>query len=109
MNAGEWLRSRTPRPPSALTDRLDALLADAYGPGMSDIQDTLLNVSERLLRDLLREGQSSRESALDLLAADALITYLMEVAAEHIETLDARAEGAMLRISAIEEAASAAV
>jgi hypothetical protein len=42
-----------------------------------------------------------RESALDLLAADALATYALEAAAETPATLEDRALDAMNRLTAI--------
>jgi hypothetical protein len=100
MNAREWIHSRTPRPPDALTARIDALLAVQAGQSAGGIPETLQGAGDRLLADLLGR-QASRESALDLLAADALMTYMMEWAAENIRTLGSRATVAMSRISAI--------
>ena len=99
MNAAEWLHSRTPRPPATLTNRLDVLLAEQDSLGAVDIPDALHLTVDRLLDNLLRREASSRGSALDLLAADALMTYLMECVAEDIHSLDARAVVAMRRIS----------
>lgn len=53
--------------------------------------------AERLLRDL----GDSREAATDLLAADALLTYAMEAAAEFNEDLDALAAAATLQIASV--------
>jgi hypothetical protein len=107
MNVGEWLHSRTPRPPIALTDRLHTLLDDLDLNDAPSIPAALEQAGDRLLGDLLRRQASARESALDLLAADALMTYLMESAAGDIGTLDAQAQAAMSRISAILDGASA--
>ena len=101
MNVREWLHSRTPRPPVALTERLDVLIAVRQESPVRGIPQTLQAAGDLLLADLLRRQASSRESALDLLAADALMTYTMESAAEHIDTLGAYAEEAMSHISAI--------
>lgn len=69
------------------------------------IPDLLLAASDRLVADLLRPEGSTRDSALDLLAADALMTYAMEAAAGEMQTLEQRAAAAMSRISAIAELA----
>jgi hypothetical protein len=98
MNVREWLHSRTPRPPLALTDRLDVLLARDDANATS-VPDALQMAADHLLADLLRRQAASRDSALDLLAADALMTYMMESAAEHVVTLGSYAEVAMSRIS----------
>ena len=101
MNAGEWLHSRTPRPPVALTGRLDVLLAHADRSPATSVESALGLAGDQLLADLLQSKASSRESALDLLAADALMTYMMEAAAERVDTLGSVADDAMRRISAI--------
>ncbi len=105
MNVRDWLHSRTPRPPNALTDRLDALLDDLGLNNAPSIPAALEQARDRLLGDLLGRQASARESALDLLAADALMTYTMELAAHEIGTLDTQAQVAMSRISAILDAA----
>lgn len=108
MNAAEWLHSRTPRPPAALTNRLDVLLAGLDSHGTTSVPDALHLGLDRLLDELLRNEASSRGSALDLLAADAIMTYLMESVAEDIHSLDARAAAAMASIStALDDAAPA--
>jgi hypothetical protein len=43
----------------------------------------------------------SRAQALDLLAADALLTYAFEAAADEPQSLVARADDAMLRIAEV--------
>ncbi len=47
----------------------------------------------------LREALTDRDGALDLLAADALITYAMEAAAEECATMDETATEAIQRIA----------
>lgn len=106
MTVGEWLHTRTPQPPHALTARLDVLVENATGCAAANVPEALLNAGERIIADLLRPEGSSRDSALDLLAADALMTYAMEAAAEDIATLDQRAAAAMSRISVVADAAS---
>ena len=101
MNTREWLHSRTPRPPVALSAHLDALVAAQGQHEATHIPEALQDAGDRLLVDLLRRQSSSRDTALDLLTADALMTYLMEWAAEDIRTLGMRATMAMSRISAI--------
>jgi uncharacterized membrane protein len=60
-----------------------------------------LAAGERLVREIIRDNAISRESALDLLAADALVTYAFEAASEQPAELERRARDAMARISAI--------
>jgi hypothetical protein len=96
-----WLRARSPEPPSQLLARIDEMLA-AY-PAEGPPVDALLAVAETAMTGLLRDGCLTRESALDLLAVDALVTYAFEAAADDPETLDARTTRALARIAALAE------
>jgi len=100
MTLDEWLATREPAPPRALAARLYALLQSA---GMSEpcAPEAYLTAGESLLASLLRDGCTSRETALDLLAVDALVTYAFEAAGAEPERLEERAERAMARISAL--------
>ena len=74
---GEWLASRDPAPPPELAARL----AEIVGPSVcadGELPDALADLAQQLLAGLCEE----RQGALDLLAADALITYALEAAAE---------------------------
>ena len=106
MTVREWLDARTPRPPRALSERLAGALVPLAAHSTDDVPETLLRASEAIIGDLLGRGGSGRDSALDLLAADALMTYALEAAAADIGTLEARASDAMCRVSAIADAAS---
>ncbi len=63
--------------------------------------DLYLSAGEELLTELLRDGCASRDSALDLLTADALVTYAFEAASADPERLDGCAQRAMVRIAAL--------
>ena len=108
MTVREWLDSRTPRPPHSLSARLDTILAGLAPDSSEGIPDTLLRASEALIGALLQREGSTRDSALDLLAADTFMTYAMEAAAEDMRSLEACAAGAMARVSAIAESSSSA-
>ncbi len=69
----------------------DANLADA---------DQILSAAEKLLDRVLDGACESRESALDLLTVDALVTRAMEVAARDPKSLTEFPERAMKRIAA---------
>lgn len=102
MNAEEWLLGREPAPPASLAERLRGVLARMDGDQVAAPSAELyLRAGETLLGELLRDGCSSRESALDLLTADALVTYAFEVASLEPELLDMRAREAMTRIAAL--------
>ena len=100
MTLAEWLATRFPAPPPALRDRLGDLLATRGEEDASAAPDACLDAAEELLASLLRDGCTSRASALDLLAVDALVTYAFEAAAAEPASLDDRAGRAMARVSA---------
>jgi hypothetical protein len=102
VTADEWLLSRDPAPPPSLAERLRLVLAAAEDPGRArPAADVYLTAGEALLGELLRDGCVSRESALDLLTADALVTYAFEAASAEPARLEARAQRAMARIAAL--------
>jgi hypothetical protein len=97
VRVADWLASRAPLPPAALAKRI----ADAVG----DVTCSRAALPAALVDHalgLLRSIGSTRDSADDLLAADALITYAMEAAAKSCRDLDSIAADAALRISSIE-------
>ena len=101
MILARWLDSRRPLPPAALRARIDSALGPDLDRDTSDASETLLAAGERLVRSLLDEDATSRGSALDLLAADALVTYAFEAASERPTELASRAAEAMSRIAAL--------
>lgn len=101
MTVGAWLARRTPEPPRALRVRLESALGAALSRDSADATDLFLAAAETVVRGLLRGDARSRESALDLLAADALVTYAFEAAAESPEHLVADASRAMTRLAAL--------
>ena len=97
----EWLETRTPAPPPRLLHRIVYLLGpSANGEASSD---TFMAAAERLLRELSVRPTLARESALDLLAVDALVTYAFECAAESPDTLLDATTRAIERLGAIAE------
>ena len=101
MRLAEWLDARTPAPPPALRGRIDSALGDELRFEASDVYETCIAAAERLVRALLAENATSRDSALHLLAADALVTYAFEAASEQPTGLAHRASAAMVRIAAL--------
>ena len=104
MTVREWLAQRQPAPPDALRARLEAVLGDAAEDDAAAATEVCLRAAERVVSELLRGDCASRESALDLLAADALVTYAFEAAADTPGTLPATASAAMERIAALDAA-----
>lgn len=90
----EWLATRKPEPPPKLAERLAEIVGDEAFDGASTA-DVLIERGIQTLRSAL----SDRDGALDLLAADALITYAMEAAADDFATMDATAADAIQRIA----------
>jgi hypothetical protein len=98
---GTWMAQLEPAPPAALLQRLQALLADDVNRPGSEVPEVCLAAGERLLDALLQSGSTSRATALDLLAVDALVTYAFEAAADDPRHLVDRATSAMQRIAAL--------
>jgi len=73
-----WLDARRPAPPPTLRAHLARRVMDAPGT----LPDHLADGGRALLARVLAEPLGGRELALDLLAADALVTYAFEAQAE---------------------------
>ena len=65
------------------------------------LPDALLDAGITAMSAVLGDGCLTRNSALDLLAVDALVTYAFEAAAEEPELLETRTKHAMTRIAAL--------
>lgn len=100
MTLQAWLRSRSPSPPPRLAERIDAVLGDRWATDSADATEHCVAAGEELLADLLGRPSAGRESALDLLTVDALITYAFEAAAIDATMLQSRADAAMSRLAA---------
>ena len=123
-----WLAGREPAPPVRLAESLHAALmavewgsprdgavADgaagvgggAVGSGgaganaVDPMPELLVRESAAIVRRLLATGGTDRQSALALLAADALATYAFEAAADEPARLEARCRAAMHRLSEV--------
>ena len=73
-----WLSGRKPAAPEALAARI----ADAVGKEAGAPPRTLAMLGGRLLDRVAAATTQDRRQALDLLAADALVTYAFEAQAE---------------------------
>lgn len=73
-----WFAGRRPAPPAALRARLEAAVRDSDDA----LPDHLARTGSELLRAVLGRPEGGRELALDLLTADALVTYAFEAQAE---------------------------
>jgi hypothetical protein len=104
MTVLDWLQSRTPIPPAAMTARIVTALGSRAGEDVAGATALCLDAATELLERLLQHDEIGRDAAIDLLAADALVTYAFESAASDIELLDDRAVDAMTRLGALSAA-----
>jgi hypothetical protein len=116
-----WVAAQEPPAPAALVERVGGALAacDVAREAAHDAAHTddatrptrCLAAAEAVLARLLADGATgtrSREAALDLLAADALVTYAFEAASEAPAALPALARDAIARLAAAGAVARAA-
>lgn len=73
-----WLHGRRPEPPAALREHLDAAIEDSD----ERLPEHLAAAGRGLLRRVADTSAGGRPVALDLLAADAFVTYAFEAQAE---------------------------
>lgn len=99
MTLHAWLNDRSPAPPTRLAGRIEEALGARLASDAESAPGLCVDAAEALLCDLLDRSTTGRESALDLLTVDALITYAFEAAAADPATLESRANAAMSRLS----------
>lgn len=101
MSHLEWLRTRSPEAPEALVASIATLLAEHPGWESLPRPEAFVEAAERLLQRVLERNAMDRACSLDLLAADACVTYAFEAAADEPGTVEARARAAIGRIAAL--------
>ena len=100
MTLESWLRDRTPPPPRRLAERIGEVLGERAARPATEAHELCLEAAVELLGDVYcRPG--GRESALDLLTVDALVTYAFEASASEPAKLHERARSAMTRLSLV--------
>jgi hypothetical protein len=99
VNARRWIAERPEQPPARLRARLDEVTG-THGPEVAPA-DALARAGHDLLAAQLAAGATARDAALDLLTADALVTYAFEAAADDPATLEARAAATMRALAAL--------
>jgi hypothetical protein len=88
MTVSDWMRAQTRGAPAVLVDRMvEALGANAAEPE-SGAGHSCLAAAARALEALLSANRFGRESALDLLAIDALTALAFEHAGRNAGTVD---------------------
>ncbi|HEX5409776.1 MAG TPA: hypothetical protein VFW89_08415 [Gemmatimonadaceae bacterium] len=101
MTIAEWLDAHDALAPPALRARVREALGFALEQDAAAVPDAALAATEELLTRWLAADERARAGALELLAADALVTYAFEAAADAPDLLPARARCAMARIAAL--------
>ena len=76
-----WLAGRTPAPPAGLGARVRGAVSDTDAP-LPPLPERLVQLGRDLLGRVAARPAGGRELALDLLAADAFVTYAFEAQAE---------------------------
>jgi hypothetical protein len=81
----DWLRARDPAPPRALAERLEQMLAAFPDAGVTEaatVSALMATLGVATLGALASRDARSVDVALDLLAADAFVTFAFEAAVE---------------------------
>jgi hypothetical protein len=99
----DWLRDCPPAPPELLRTRLDDVLGARGAEPDSRAAAVCVDAAVALLDELLARPSVGRESALDLLATDALVTYAFEAASRDAGAVLGLATDAMRRLGALAE------
>ena len=102
MTVAHWLSTQSPEPPAELLAHIVAVLgADARRP-VEETANVCLAVAARRLQELVTAGRFERESALDLLCVDALVTFAFEHASASAgKDLDRFSDEAIMRLGAL--------
>jgi hypothetical protein len=101
VTVADWLRERDPAPPARLIARIETALGVRAAEPATNATEIFLESCEALLADVAARLSPGRESALELLAADALATYALEAASDSPATFEVQAHDAMKRLAAI--------
>ena len=102
-----WLARREPPPPEPLLSRIHEALGEGVDAPAHEAAALTAAAAERLLVQLLGGKCATRAAAVELLTADALVTYAFEAAAESRSAdMDVMAARAMQRIAALREVAT---
>lgn len=101
MTVGEWLDARTASAPPHLATEVQRAVAEDLQADVAEAPERLVAAAERVVSRLLQADRTGRDSALALLAADALVTYAFEAAADAPASLAVRARVAMHELAVL--------
>lgn len=111
MNDRDWLRSRRLSAPPKLFDRLELAVAPVSAGSTMSHSEILASAATAVLAPLVGPGAAevsrNREVAIDLLAADALVTYAIEAATEECEALGQSIDRVITRLASLATAGKA--
>ena len=96
-----WVELQGSDAPPALVQRVQAVLRANLGWEALPVAEALLKAGEELLAAVVADSTAGRDVALDLLAADACVTWAFQAAADEPGGLPARAERAMEQIAGL--------
>lgn len=99
MSLRNWLRERSSAVPPRLSARIDEALGSRRDAPESEAAEHCVDAAAALLGDLLSQKSTGRDSALDLLTVDALVTYAFEAASDDPATLREHAMDAARRFA----------
>lgn len=100
QSVGDWIAAARPAAPERLAERIAQQLGDSSTGPIADTPEACVDAAVSLLDELLAREATGRESALDLLTVDALVTYAFEAASADVGRLRPRALDAMSRLAA---------
>lgn len=100
MTVREWVESRSTVAPASLTQRMLTALGSMADEDESAVPDASIRAAARALEGLVADARYGRESALDLLAIDALTTQAFEYASERAPTQIDRVASSCARLLA---------
>lgn len=102
MKAVEWISTAKPEAPERLVTRVREVLEASSRAPQAAVADALVDAAEILLREVLEEAEGpARDKALDLLAADACVTWAFEAASDDPASLGDRAKATMERLARV--------
>lgn len=101
MTIGGWLDARRADVPPNLSARVREALGASLDLDVGEAPERCVAAAEGLVAGLLAADSTGRDSALTLLAADALVTYAFEAAADAPERLSERAATALRRLAVL--------
>jgi hypothetical protein len=106
MDPREWLAARRPAPPVTLAASLEVAVSGFVSSPDVSMSATLSEAGAGILERLTgaTAPASRREVAIELLSADALLTYALEAAAEDCESFAASADAVIARLVSLASA-----